>query len=297
MASPIESLGPTWGLVAPQRITEGITHRQLAILLKEAADDAAKLVEHNVGKLGTVSGQVKAAQLQAAIRGLQPVSTALWSGTGKITQAGMYQAGAAAADQALDLDLLLGMPGKGIIQYANLIHFDAAQSVEDIISRRTEGFALSQKIYANGKLTVRQVGRIVEKNLALQRSAREIAQQVRSHFHPNVPGGTSYAAMRLARTEINNAHHTTTKRLGKAKPWVLAMKWNLSRSHPKPDPCDAYAAHNEGLGAGVYEDPPSKPHPQCLCYLTHVTESEEEFINKLANGQYDNWLEDKGVTC
>lgn len=298
MATPqaIVDMGTTWGLVTPQRITEGITHRQLSKVLKEAAADAEKLMLSNLSGL-SVSQQVTQAQLRQAVAGLGPISTELWGKAGQITQAGMYQAAQAAADQALDMDLFIGMPGKGILQYAEQLHFEAAHAVESLISRHTGGFALQQKIYANGRLTVKQVGRIVDKGLARQLSARDIAAQVKDHFRPDVKGGTSYAAMRLGRTEINNAHHTTTKRLAKDKPWVTGMKWNLSKSHPRPDPCDAYAAHDEGLGQGVFEDAPDKPHPQCLCWLTHVTVDEDVFMDRLAKGRYDDYLTDKGVVC
>lgn len=289
-------MGPTWGLGTPQRITEGITHRQMAILLKEAAKDAEKLISVNLAR-GEFGSTVRAAQLNAAVAGIRPLSTQLWTGVGRVTRAGMYEAAQAAADQAIDMDMFLGMPGNAIIQYAHQVHYEAAQAVEDLISRRTAGFALSERIYAHGRLTTKQVGRIVEKGLVLQKSAKEIAREVRKHFHPSVPGGTSYAAMRLARTEINNAHHETTKRMAKNRPWVKAMKWNLSKSHPRPDPCDVYAAHDEGLGAGVWEDPPSKPHPHCFCYLTHVTIDEKEFMNKLVGGEYDDWLDDYNVVC
>lgn len=299
MAMPAEALGREFGLVAPQRITEGITHRQLARVLKDAAAEASAMIEFNVAKLGTVSGVVKQAQLSQAIAGLGAVSTELWTGVGKITRAGMYEAGQLAADQALDLDLFLGMPGNGILQYADLTHFQARQSVEDLISRRTEGYALSERIYANGKISVKNAGKIVERGLALQRSAAEIAFSVRGHFSPVVPGGVSYAAKRLARTEINNAHHTTTKRLALDKPWVLGMHWNLSRSHPKIDPCDEFAHGGDGPNPGDYSKPnvPSKPHPQCLCYLTHVQEDPDAFMDKLISGNYDDHLKSKGVTC
>lgn len=299
MAVPAEALGREFGLVAPQRITEGITHRQLARVLKDAAAEASAMIEFNVAKLGTVSGVVKQAQLSQAVAGLGQVSTELWTGVGKITRAGMFEAGQLAADQALDLDLFLGMPGNGIIQYAELTHFQARQSVEDLISRRTEGYALSERIYANGKISVKSAGKIVERGLALQRSAKEIAFAVRGHFSPVVPGGASYAAKRLARTEINNAHHTTTKRLALDKPWILGMHWNLSRSHPKIDPCDELAHSGDGPNPGDYSKPnvPGKPHPQCLCYLTHVQEDSDVFMDKLVSGDYDDHLKSKGVTC
>lgn len=292
MATPAEALSRHHGFIQPQRITEGITHRQLAMVLKDAAAEASAMIEFNVHKLGSISGKVTTAQLQQAVAGLGSVSTELWTGVGKITRAGMYEAGALAADQALDLDLFLGMPSNGVIQYAQLTHFEAAQSVEDLISRRTHGYKLSERIYANGKLSVKQVAAKVERGLALQRSAREIAFSVRGHFSPVVPGGSSYAAMRLARTEINNAHHHTTLRLSKDKPWVSGWKWNLSHSHPRPDPCDALAAIEHSK-----DNPPDKPHPMCLCYVTHLQEDPEVFMNKLVDGDYDDYLTGKNVTC
>jgi hypothetical protein len=292
MATPAEALSRHHGFIQPQRITEGITHRQLAMVLKDAAAEASAMIEFNVAKLGTISGAVKTAQLSQAMAGIGNVSTELWTGVGKITRAGMYEAGTLAADQALDLDLFLGMPGNSVVQYASLTHFEASQSVEDLISRRTHGYKLSDRIYANGRVSVKQAAKVVERGLVLQRSAKEIAFGVRGHFSPAVPGGTSFAAMRLARTEINNAHHHTTLRLSKDKPWVAGWKWNLSGSHPRPDACDALAAQLHEKA-----NPPDKPHPQCLCYITHLQEDPEVFMNKLVSGDYDDYMASKGVTC
>lgn len=263
------------------------------MVLKDAAAEASAMIEFNVAKLGTISGKVTTAQMQRAMAGLGSVSTELWTGVGKITRAGMHEAAALAADQALDLDLFLGMPGNGVVQYAELTHFRAHQSVEDLISRRTHGYKLSERIYANGRVSVKQAATVVERGLALQRSAKEIAFGVRRHFSPVVPGGASYAAMRLARTEINNAHHTTTMRLSKDKPWVHGWKWNLSHSHPRPDPCDALAAQEHSK-----DNPPDKPHPMCLCYVTHLQEDPDVFMRKLVDGDYDDYLaDDLGVKC
>lgn len=297
MAIP-EPLWQQWGQTQPLRITDGITHRQLSKRLKEAAAEAQQRINANLAK-GTFSGQVRAAQLQKAMVGMQSVSTTLWNGVGEITKAGMYVQAQLAADQSLDMDFFTGMPSGAVLQLAQGLHYDAGQAVNDIISRRTDGFKLADRIYAHGQVTTRQVGAIVERGLAQQLSAREIAKEVRGHFDPNVPGGTSYAAMRLARTEINNAHHTTSIRLSDSKPWVIGYKWNLSESHPRPDPCDEYAHHNEGLGEGVFSkgNAPAKPHPQCLCYLTHVLPDDDEFINSLVDGHYDEYMQSRGVTC
>lgn len=287
------------GLIQPGRITEGITGRQLSNVLKDAAREAEQLISFNIAK-GNLSSLTRAATLQQAVKGLGAISTEMWMGVGKVTQAGMFTQAQLAADQAIDRDLFQGMPGRAITQYAGQIHFEAAHSVESLISRRTNGFKLAERIYANNALGVKKAAAQVEKGLALQEGHREIAKRVRQFFDPDVPGGVSYAAKRLARTEIGNAHHETSIRLSKDRPWVTGFQWNLSGSHPRNDECNDYAEDDHGTGdGGVYlkKDVPSKPHPQCLCYLTHVQNTEDEFIDDLVNGQYDSWLDSKGVRC
>ncbi len=299
MALPEEHLARSQGLVQVVRLTEGITGQQIGSILDDAGTAAAERIAFNLKK-DTPTGKVAAAQLKAVTTGLEPISTEMWHQVEKVTVVGMHSAGELATNQALDRDLLLGMPGNGIIQYAPGMFVDAAQSVESLISRRTNGFPLAERIYANGIVGVKQAARIVERELVLQRSQKEIAKQVKNLYNPNVPGGQSYAAKRLARTEINNAHHSTTIRHSNDRPWVVGMKWNLSSSHPRADDCDNFAKQDhDKLGPGVYAKgkTPRKPHPQCLCYLTHLQVPEDQFIDSLVKGQYDPWLSGKGVTC
>lgn len=299
MATPAEVLAYNHGVVQPAILGQSITQGELAGILNRAAQQAQSLVGQNLLRAG-VTGQVTAAQMQAATQGLGALSSSLWGKVGAQTRAGIHNAANLAVEQQLDRDYLIGMPFKAIQDYSEALFFNAFQSAEDIISRRMHGFTLADRIYRNGKATVMQVGKIIEQGLALQQSARQIAAQVRGHFDPNVRGGTSYAAMRLARTEINNAHHDTTVRLTKPAPWVLGYRWNLSSSHPRPDPCDAYAGDDHSnMGPGVFAkgDVPPKPHPQCLCYLSMVQPDRKQFTNSLANGEYDNYLKRQGVSC
>lgn len=289
----------SWGLIEPQRITEGITQGQMTAVMEQASEDAEKEIKRLLAK-DSFSSAVRAEQLKMAVAGMDDLTRQMWSDHEKLIRGGMFQNGALAADQSLDMDLFLGMPGGAVVQYADLIHWNAAQAVDDLISRHSSGYTLADRIYANGTVTTRTVGNIVDKALVQNLSAREIAKQVRGYYSPDVPGGASYAAMRLGRTEINNAHHHTTIRLSDDKPWVVGYKWNLSKSHPKPDPCDELAnADDFELGAGVYErgSAPDRPHPQCLCYLTHLMEDEEEFMNNLVSGEYDDKLSSRGVVC
>lgn len=148
---------------------------------------------------------------------------------------------------------------------------------------------LAQSVYKTTALTNGLVAKQI--NIALSRgeSAAQLAKRVRGLIDPNTPGGVSYAAMRLARTELNNAFHAGQILAVQDEESVVGMKWNLSGSHPKADACDQYATGNHAdLGAGVFgkRDVPRKPHPQCLCYLTPVMEDEDSFLDRLLSGAF-----------
>jgi len=99
--------------------------------------------------------------------------------------------------------------------------------------------------------------------------------------------------MRLARTEINNAFHAMSAMDIEAKPWVDASQWHLSRSHPKADGCDKLAKDDSAnMGPGVYPKgkTPSKPHPQCLCYITPKVQKDDDFLDALVGGRYDSYI-------
>lgn len=91
-------------------------------------------------------------------------------------------------------------------------------------------------------------------------------------------GRLKYNLQRLSRTEINNAHREGQVHSARKSPWVGALKWNLSASHPKPDICDTWATQNlYGLGAGVYPfDSVPLDHPNGLCFITNVLISQAE---------------------
>ena len=203
----------------------------------------------------------------------------------------MFEAARLAMDHSYDLDALTGMPVAAILGYAEGMDRDAIKAAQTIVTRHSFGFQLSERVYMNDVATVNRVGRIIDESLAMGRSAKEIAAEVRGFISPDTPGGVSYAAMRLARTEINNAYHDTVKEKMKKRPWVEGIDWNLSGSHPCHDICDEYAEKSPWDKAEV----PSKPHPQCLCYITAALPSNEKFIDNLFEGKYNGWLKEQGL--
>lgn len=140
---------------------------------------------------------------------------------------------------------------------------------------------LSLRVYRNAALSSGKIESIIRQEIIKGTSARQIANRVKPFIDPKTPGGVSYAAQRLGRTELNNAFHSA--QVAEAdRDWVNGVKWNLSSSHPHTDICNTYAEHKEdGLPRGVWSkgSVPSKPHPQCLCFMTYDMMSPDEALD------------------
>ncbi|MDI6872137.1 MAG: hypothetical protein QME79_12495 [Bacillota bacterium] len=85
-----------------------------------------------------------------------------------------------------------------------------------------------------------------------------------------------YNATVITRHETNEAFREARLRASEDKPWVIGIRWRLSRSHPREDECDDLATADQGLGPGVYPKGqyPKTPHPQCLCFPEEVIDYE-----------------------
>lgn len=152
---------------------------------------------------------------------------------------------------------------------------------------------LATSVYHNAALAQGKVDTIVNNALARGASARELAADVREYIRPDVRGGMRYAAMRLARTELNNAFHAQQVLSAQKNPMIERVRWNLSGSHPRPDECNDFAEHG-GDGLWRPEEVPGKPHPHCLCYMTDELPDKAEFIKRYEAGAYDDFLTENG---
>jgi hypothetical protein len=239
-----------------------------------------------------IGNQVRASQLRLT-RELMSV----WRDVGSVIESGIMNSAedVAKVQQAFDKDLMKRLGTKMSPDFARSLVAQAEEGLQSYISRRHFNMTLSERVYRNGKRSVASVESIINQGLLSGRSASEIARMVRSFINPRTPGGLSYAAMRLARTELNNAFHETSIRMAKDDPFVSRMKWNLSGSHPKPDICNQLAGkvNKSGWEPGEYsvDQVPRKPHPQCLCFTTTVPISEEAFLRNMNAGKYDNMAE------
>lgn len=165
----------------------------------------------------------------------------------------------------------------------------ASRNVQAMIMRilHTQ-YPLSRQVYRTEALARHQVARAVNSSLAMGDSAADLSKKVMPLISPTTPGGVKYASRRLARTEVNNAFHAQAIHDAQEKPWILGMKWHLSRQHQlfTGEKCEVYASQNAFPTGSV----PRKPHPQCMCFVAPETMPLDTVLDKLSNGDFSEWI-------
>lgn len=258
----------------PYLIQQEKADREIRRVLREAALDAARRIQ----SLGPgIGSQTRAAQLALVINQIRTNNQDLWVKEIRPIIEKYYPRVEAVADRASGTlrSLLVNAVGETAAETLE----DAAQIasgrgfVIDALRRARE---LSHKVYRNAALTSGRIERLIRAGIVQGLSARELAKSVKAFISPDVKGGVAYAAMRLARTELNNAFHERQKDIIVGKPWALAV-WNLSKSHPHRDACNDLAEGGPYEGEKV----PDKPHPQCLCYLSYQLAPEKDIVSMI----------------
>ena len=269
--------------------------RELSKVLRDAASEGQRAILRIVGD--GVGAEARRSQLRLAIETLRVQADGLWGGSiSSAISRGIDRTTQSAVVALLELDMALAgaIADQGL---ATSLLAASQSAMDNVRSRILNGIRLSDKVYKTEAIANGWIEREINRGILLGRSAKEIARSVAKYINPNTPGGVSYAAKRLGRTELNNAFHTTTIRAAQDKPWVVGFKWNLSGSHPRKDECNEYAEKDhDGLGDGIFSkrNVPMKPHPQCLCYVTTVDVGEDEFLDALVAGKYDKFMRENG---
>lgn len=289
---------PREPLLAYLRVQEKFDREMYAVLRRSVAatDAQLKLI---VGK--NIGAVIRREQLLAAQIVMHEQIAAIMERAGLLIRAGEARAAAAAIETFVAYDRVLftatGASDAYLNAYLRSAKATAASGIEAAKQRMlgTSYIPLSQQVYNTQQLAAGQVDRFIETALARGLTAREFALEVAKFIRPDVRGGVSYAAMRLGRTEINNAFHAKQAEKARETPWTEAVQWNLSGSHPKPDECNEYAekSHfkNGPPGYWLPADIPHKPHPHCLCFTTPVTVDEDEFLDQFFAGAYDPFID------
>jgi len=143
------------------------------------------------------------------------------------------------------------------------------------------GYRLSDRIWQTAIDQRSRIDRLLDYHIGQGTAAVRIARLLEDFLTPGTeliktrtPYGQegSYAARRLARTEITAAAGRATVNANIANPFVSGTKWSLSASHRCCDICDDYARGGPN-GDGVYlpgSEPPYPAHPHDLCNLSPV---------------------------
>lgn len=267
--------GPLLAFLRVQRAGD----REMLAELRRASERIVVELRRLEGRTGT-GVAVRRDQLGLARAAILRETADLWRRLGRSIEARQADAAAAAIESAYPAAMLRRVMPAADVEYLLRSARASAREHAATLSARLalSQIPLAQSVYRNQALASGKIDAIINDAIARGASAKELARDVLAYIRPDVPGGMSYAAMRLGRTELNNAFHAQQVLSGIEAPWTVGQKWNLSRSHPVRDVCNdnAESVHYEDGEPGVYlpADVPGKPHPQCFPAGTRVSAGE-----------------------
>lgn len=271
-----------------------LADRDLKIVLTQAAEDAFKELT-SLSSKKTFSAGVQSAQIRIMTEVLRSILRELFEEEAEIIKDRNKDAAIAAVEAFTETDRnylrrALSASSVSVSDFTEAQKRSATAGVVHAVQSLTrEDKPLSSRIYRTQALANRWVKQRVVSGIARGIGAKAIADDVKKFIIPGVPGGVSYAAMRLGRTEINNAFHATSISLAEDRPWVEGMRWHLSKTHEFENRCQCNSYADQIFPIGSV---PSKPHPQCRCFVTPEVEPYEIFLTNLTAGQYRSWIRD-----
>jgi hypothetical protein len=168
--------------------------------------------------------------------------------------------------------------------------FDQAsvRALAAIASRAKNAATFQTLARRNMKEAAPDLDRLLQQGIARGVSARQLAKDVEKILSGEFPSLQEYGlrvsdlsglrtvrsdAMRIARSEINNAAREANRQALHQSPIVLAARWQTSGNHQIEDECDDLANADEfGFGKGFWrmDEWPVAPHPNCACYAGDV---------------------------
>lgn len=264
--------------------------------LKAVLIDATKGIDAALGDLAgkeTISAKTRRLQLSLAHRQIRKELDTTFGNVGNLVRSHRAKAAVAAVDAALaDEKRLLSRliaSQTGRQAYADSLRATAERNIESVVTRILfTQQPLSRRVYKTRALANGLVSTAINRALARGDSAADLARSVHHLIDPATPGGVSYAAIRLARTEVNNAFHAQAILDAQEKPWVNEMRWHLSKVHRDQDcVCEDYAT----IGLFPIDKVPPKPHPNCRCYVTPEEPDFDTWESNLIQGHYDPYLD------
>lgn len=271
---------------------ENLWRRKLNVSLEDALEHVDEIfAKALVGETKTAA--VERMQMGLARRAIRNEMTEMFGGIIPSLRNAKMDAAEAAVNASLydESGLLLRIFGnpEDARGYANSLRQTARRNIEAVETRILEShIPLSEQVWKTKALTNGWIDTAINNGLARGASAKQIAEDVKALVNPDTPGGVSYAAMRLGRSEINNAFHAQSVWDAQQEPWIEKVRWNLSASHRDWGcMCEEYSV----MEYFPKEDVPDKPHPNCMCYITPEQMDYEQFQQELLMGHFDPYLE------
>lgn len=276
--------------------------RSISKLYERAAEDMARAAEN------ASPGGLTAARAEALGHSLRERSRELWQDIGQLTKAGMMKEAsrsvAVQMDFLKDIGLSAGLDLKPTLE--RVFGSTADEAVAHVLRGGIYGGkapALSKRIWNNEALQSRKIEQIIAQAVAKGESAPKLARALEAYVNPNImqPDNwndvypdipfdykVDYNAKRLAVTSIRHAAWGATIMAARDNPFADFFHWELTPAHVIHDICDAYAAHEEGLGAGNYPiDAAPLSHPWCTCLYYVDTHKTLEQIGQELRGWLD----------
>ena len=272
---------------------QGQADTKIRTVLVDAASEAHDRIAVLAQK-STFSAGVRSAQIRLAIQQTRITLNDVFNAVLPIIKTGQGDEASAAVDGLTESDrryLLAVFRDAPSVKYFVESQRQAARNgVAHAISSVTGADRpLSARVYRSKALANNWIKNTVTAAIVRGDSAADLAKAVRSSIRPTTPGGVSYAALRLGRTELNNAFHATAIEMSKDRPWIDGMRWHLSATHEwqgGDEPCERLSGRIFAI-----EHVPAKPHPQCRCFITPELEAFEVFERNLLAGNYREWTE------
>lgn len=255
--------------------------------VRQVLGESANAIEEQLAKIGTSGNPLTRMQLEAQRSSIKAMLNQDFKNIQESIANGKTEAAKAASGVVSQYENQLLKAVMDPAAMRRIARSEAQRTVNNLEAaiKRMQGTSyntLSKQVYKTKQLTAGWVDDIINRGLVSGWSAKQLSDAIIPSISPNVRGGVSYAANRLARTEINNAYHAASWDRYNRSAIVEEVEWLLSSSHPEDDICNDYAAESPFKKNAV----PAKPHPNCYCYIVPRLPAEEEFLERLFAGEY-----------
>jgi hypothetical protein len=271
--------------------TMGIADDRIVSILRQAAADLTHLMESAKGESLTWANY--AARRAAILKILQGMTTDI----SFTTRLSIRSAAERVAGTYTGIATTFAESHGYTFDFRSAFASVPVLAVQNVISRVwADGLNFSDRIWTINEYSSKAINDIITSGISRGQSAVNMSKDLRAFLvDPALTPGTTwttaikpstsgrgsihYNALRLARSEINNAYRESLALSNEANPITAGVRYNLSGSHKIKDICDVWAKLDQyGMGAGNYPaDKVPLDHPNGLCYYTDIVRPANEW--------------------